>query len=119
MKVIIKRPGESGKIVEVTGLSEINKICGNVDSDGNGVNRTSSDIRMGIHSGIDMYVKEDAINNFDLDENLWAPGDMAVLFGNIVFAGYDGQLEGYGVCSLTDEQVQIVMDFIAKQKVRY
>ena len=113
MKVIIKRPGEDGKIAEVAGLPEINKICGNVDSDGNGVNRTGSDMRMPIYSGIDMYVKEDAINNFDFEENLWAPGDGAVLFGNIVFAGYDG----HGICSLTDEQVQIVMDFIAKQKV--
>lgn len=117
MKVIIKRPGEIGKIAEVEGLSEINKICGNVDSDGNGVNSVSSDMRMSIYSGIDMYVKEDAINNFDLDENLWAPGNGAVFFGNIVFAGYDGQAGGYGVCSLTDEQEQIVMDFIAKQKV--
>ena len=117
MKVIIKRPGEDGKIAEVAGLPEINKICGNVDSDGNGVNRTSSDIRMAIYRGVDMYVKEDAINNFDFEENLWAPGDGAILFGNIVFAGYDGQAGGYGVCSLTDEQVQKVMDFIAKQKV--
>ena len=117
MKVIIKRPGEAGKIAEVEGLPEINKICGNVDSDGNGVNRASSDIRMEIDSGVDMYVKSDAINNFDLEENLWAPGNNAVFFGNIVFAGYNGKLESYGVCSLTDEQVQKVMDFIAKQKV--
>ena len=117
MKVIIKRPGEDGEIAEVEGLPEINKICGNVDSDGNGVNRLNSDIRMEIYRGVDMYVKEDAINNFDLEQNLWTPGNGNVLFGNIVFAGYDEKLEGYGVCSLTDEQVQIVMDFIAKQKV--
>ena len=117
MKVIIKRPGENGKIAEVAGLPEINKICGNVDSDGNGLDWASSDIRMEIDSGVDMYVKSDAINNFDLEENLRAPGNNAVFFGNIVFAGYDGQLEGYGVCSLTDEQVQKVMDFIAQQEV--
>ena len=117
MKVIIKRPGEDVKIAEVAGLPEINKICGNVDSDGNGLDWASSDIRMEIDSGVDMYVKSDAINNFDLEENLWAPGNNAVLFGNIVFAGYDSQLRGYGVCSLTDEQVQKVMDFIAQQKV--
>ena len=117
MKVIIKRTGENGKIADVEGLSEIKKICGNIDSNGNGLDRASSDIRMEIDSGIDMYVKSDAINNFALEENLWAPGNNAVLFGNIVFAGYNGRLEGYGVCSLTDEQVQKVMDFIAKQKV--
>ena len=50
MKVIIKRPGEDGKIAEVEGLPEINKICGNVDSAGNGVNRTSSAIRIEIDS---------------------------------------------------------------------
>lgn len=117
MKVIIKRPGEDGKIAEVEGLPEINKICGNMDSNGNGLAMASSDTRMEIDDGVDMYIKTDAINNFDLDENLWAPNNNAVFFGNIVFAGYDSQLEGYGVCSLTDEQVQKVMDFIAKQKV--
>ena len=117
MRVIIKRPGENGKIAEVAGLSEINKICGNIDGNGNGLDRASSDIRMEIDRGVDMYVKSDAINNFDLEENLWAPGNNAVFFGNIVFAGYDGQSEGDGVCSLTDEQVQKVMDFIARQKV--
>ena len=117
MKVIIKRPGEAGKIAEVEGISEINKICGNVDSNGNGLDRPISDIRMEIERGVVMFVKSDAINNFALEKNLWAPGDGAVVFGNIVFAGYDRQLEGYGVCSLTDEQVQKVMDFIAKQEV--
>ena len=117
MKVIIKRPGKNGEIAEVEGLSEINKICGNVDSDGNGLDRTSSDIRMEIYRGIDMYVKEDAINRKELGANLWAPGDGFVLFGNSVFAGYDEKLEGCGVCSLTDEQVQKVMEFIAKQEV--
>lgn len=117
MKVIVKRPGEDGEIVEVEGLSEINKICGNVDDEGNGINRTSSDIRMQIYRGVDMYVKEDAINNFELKRNLWAPGDMAVLFGNVIFAGYDEKAEGCGVCSLTDEQIQKVFDFIARQKI--
>lgn len=118
MKVIVKRPGKDGEIAEVEGLPEINKICGNVDDKGNGINRAGSDIRMRIYSGVDMYVKEDAINNFDLEENLWAPGDMAVLFGNAVFAGYDEKVGGYGVCSLTDEQIQVVFDFIARQRTR-
>lgn len=117
MKVVIKKPGKDGEIAEVEGLSAINKICGNVDENGNGKNRTSSDMRCQIYKGVDMYVKEDAINSVDLGGNLWAPGDMYVLFGNIVFAGYDEHAEGCGVCSLTDEQVQKVFDFIARQKV--
>ena len=31
----------------------------------------------------------DAINNFNFEENLWNHFDSAVLFGNIIFAGWD------------------------------
>ena len=118
MKVIVKKPNLSPEICEVSGISEINQIVGNVDKKGIGYNHGSSDIRMSIGKNIDMYVKEDAINNFDLEQNLWAPNNNAVFFGNIVFAGYDQEkTEDAGACSLTDEQIALCFVFIAKQTV--
>ena len=41
IKIIVKNPGVMPEIVEIEGMSEINKIIGNVDEQGNGWNYAS------------------------------------------------------------------------------
>lgn len=117
MKVIIKKPGEKAEIYEVSGIQEINKLVGNIGDNGEGYNYVGSDIRQNIGRHIDMYVKEDAIFNPELKENLWVT-DYALVCGTIIFAGYDkNNLEkDYGACSLTAEQIEYCLNFIAKKE---
>ena len=115
IKAIIKKPGVKPEIVELEGMCEINKILGNVDEQGNGWNYASSDTRMEIGLGIDEYCKEDAINNFNFEQNLWNHFDSAVLFGNIIFAGWDSSK--FEVCSLTNEQIKYCFDYISSKEI--
>lgn len=114
MRVIIKKPGEKPKTIEVLNLSEINKLVGNVDEDGNGWNHGGSDIRMLIGPGIDQYCKDDAISNVELGPNLWSYNDNAMYFGTVVFAGCD---KNYDLCSLTDEQIQYCLRYISEKEI--
>ena len=114
IKVIVKKPGAMPEIVELEGMSEINKIIGNVDEQGNGWNDASSDTRMEVGPCIDEYCKADAVNNFALEQNLWNHFDSAVLFGNIIFAGYDST--NYDLCSLTDAQIKYCFEYIASKE---
>lgn len=115
IKTIVKKPGATPEIVELEGISEINKIVGNVDEQGNGWNHAGIDTRMTIGPGIDQYCKADAINNFDFEQNLWNYFDSAVLFGNIIFAGWDHSKSE--ICSLTEDQIQYCLDYIASKEV--
>ena len=115
IKTIVKKPGIGPEIVELEGMSEINTILGNVDEQGNGWDYASSKTRMQIGPGIDEYCKADAINNFNFEENLWNDFDSAVLFGNIIFAGWDSSKRD--ICSLTDDQVKYCFDYIDSKKV--
>lgn len=116
MKIVVKKPGADAEICEVADIQAINKIIGNVDTDGSGYDYTSSDIRMTIVPGIDMYINENAAYNYDQEENLWAPSNNVIFFGNIAFAGYDPDSRGNcGASSLTDEQIRIVLQFIKMQ----
>lgn len=115
IKIIVKKPGVMPEIVEIEGMSEINKIIGNVDEQGNGWDYASSDTRMQIGPNIDEYCKADAINNFNFEENLWNHFDSAVLFGNIIFAGWDSSKAD--VCSLTDDQIKYCFNYIASKVV--
>ena len=115
IKVIVKKTGVMPEIVELEGMSEINKIIGNVDEQGNGWNYATSDTRMQIGLDIDEYCKADAINNFDFEQNLWDYFDNAVLFGNIIFAGWDSSKSE--VCSLTDDQIQYCFAYIASKVI--
>ena len=114
IKIIVKKPGAMPEIVEVEGMCEINKIIGNVDEQGNGWNHAGTDARMQIGPGIDEYCKADAVNNFDFKKNLWNHFDNAVLFGNIIFAGWDSTK--LDVCSLTDAQIKYCFEYITSKE---
>lgn len=117
MKIVVKKPGKDAEICEVSNIQAINEIVGNVDTDGKGYDYTGSDIRMTIAPGVDMYLNEKAAFNYEQEENLWAPSNNVLYFGNLVFAGYDpGDRDNYGASSLTDEQIETVLQFIEKQK---
>lgn len=117
MKIVVKKPGADAEIREEASIQAINKIVGNVDLNGNGYDYASSDIRMTIAPGIDMYVNENAARNYDQGENLWAPSNNVMFFGNVAFAGYDPDArDNNGASSLTDEQIQTVLQFIQRQK---
>ena len=120
MKVIIKEPGKNPVITEVEDMVTINKIVGNVDGNGNGVDTTGSDSRGSIGKGIDQYNKDDALNNLRLDGNLWNQYDTGVLCGNIVFAGYDPNSKAnFGAVSLTDEQIKYCLEYIEERRTRF
>lgn len=108
MKVVVKRPNEEPQVIEVSGLEEINKIVGNVDRNGNGINKAGSDTRGGVLPGIDMYVNDHALFNPFLPENFWDKSGKHLYCGNVVFAGYNRTVGGFGVCSLTDEQAELI-----------
>ena len=115
MKVIIKRPNESMQIIEVKNLKEINKLLGNIDENGEADSSTGSDYRQGIFKGIDMYVNGNALFNANLPKNFWDINGDRLYCGNVVFAGYDSNArKEYGVCSLTDEQIDYLMKNIRK-----
>ena len=115
IKIIVKEPGVMPEIVEVEGMSEINKIIGNVDEQGNGWNYANSDTRMPIGPYIDEYCKADAMFNVNFEGNLWDDFDNGVLCGNIIFAGWDSS-QGK-ICSLTDDQIKFCFDYIVSKEV--
>ena len=115
MRVVVKEPHKNGEVRELEDICAINQFVGNVDENGKGYDHGGTDIRNEIAKGIDMYVKEDAAYHPDLEGNLWSFNDMYLLCGNIVFAGYDPNVKS-GACSLTDEQIETVMQFIERQK---
>ena len=82
MKVIVKNPNEAMKVIEVADLKEINKIIGNVDKNGEGLDETGSDYRQGVFDGIDIHMNGRAVFNPELPENFgmrWVRGYIAVL----------------------------------------
>lgn len=115
MKVIVKNPNDVMKVVEVAGLREINKIVGNVDANGEGLNETGSDCRQAIFHGIDMHMNARAMFNSKLPENFWDVSGFKLYCGSVVFAGYDeNSPDPFGVCSLTDEQMEYLKENIHK-----
>ena len=115
MKVVVKNPNELMRVIEVSGLKEINKIVGNVDENGEGLNETGSDFRQGIFYGIDMHMNGAARINTDLPKNFYDMSGLRLYFGSVVFAGYDQNAEDpFGVCSLTDEQIEYLKENIRK-----
>lgn len=115
MKVVIKNPGEAMKVAEVADLKEINKIVGNVDANGEGYNKTGSDCRQGVFNGIDIHMNTSALFNPKLSENFWDVGGFRLYCGSVVFAGYNEDSHGsFGVCSLTDEQIEYLKENIHK-----
>ena len=118
MRVICKKPKCDAELIEVAGIEEINKLVGNVDENGNGVNGASSDIRCGVLGGVDLYMKEDAVFNTALEGNLWTRNDNAIVCGTVVFAGYDdNKYEDSGAASLTDEQVRECERYISLKRI--
>lgn len=114
MKVVVKNPNEAMKVIEVADLKEINKIIGNVDKNGEGLDETGSDYRQGVFDGIDIHMNGRAVFNPELPENFWNAMGSRLYCGSVVFAGYDPNGEGFGVCSLTDEQIKYLKDNIRK-----
>ncbi len=115
MKVVVKNPNEALKVVEVADLKEINKIVGNVDVNGDGLNETGSDFRQCVFDGIDMHMNAKAQFNLRLPENFWDISGFKQYCGSVVFAGYDmNSSEPFGVCSLTDEQIEYLKENIHK-----
>jgi len=115
MKVLIKKPDEALSVIEVSGLAEINKLLGNVDAEGNGLSGTGSDYRQGVFNGVDMHMNGRAIFNSNLPQNFWDANGNYLYCGNVIFAGYDSSSGApYGVCSLTDEQIELVKNNIHK-----
>lgn len=115
MKVVVKNPNEAMKVVEVADLKEINKIVGNVDANGEGLNTTGSDYRQGVFDGIDIHMNGAAILNSELPENFWDVGGFRLYCGSVVFAGYDkNNGDRFGVCSLTEEQIKYLKENIKK-----
>ncbi len=119
MLVVVKEPGLEPEIREVNGISEINKIVGNIDEDGNGYNHGGSDIREPIGKGVDIYMYGAAVYNLDFGEsNLWTQNNRGVICGTVVFAGFDpDDSSNSGACSLTEEQIEHCRMYIDKQKV--
>lgn len=110
MKVIIKRPNESMQIIEVKNLTEINELLGNIDKNGEVDSTTGSDYRQGIFEGIDMHVNGNSLFNVNLPQNFWDVKGNNLYCGNVIFAGYDASArKDYGVCSLTDDQIDYLM----------
>lgn len=115
MKVVIKRPNESLQVIEVEGLQEINQIVGNFDEHGNGLYDVNSDIRTRVFDGIDMYVNELAQFNPNLPKNFWDVLGFQLICGNAIFAGFDkNNKEDFGLCSLTDEQIDYLKNNVNK-----
>ena len=112
MKVVIKKPGESMAVIEVSGLQEINKLVGNVDENGEGYSFTGSDFRQGVFPGIDIHINGSSLFNPGLEENFWDIYGNKLYCGNVVFAGYHPDPAEYGVCSLTDEQIRYLTENI-------
>lgn len=112
MKVIIKRPHAALEVIEVSGLKEINQICGNLDDEGNPLNITGSDYRQGVFANIDMYVNGNALFNTKLPKNFWDVNGNSLYCGNVIFAGYNASASEYGLCALTDEQIKTVFERI-------
>ena len=113
MKVVVKNPNEAMKVIEVADLKEINKIIGNVDKNGEGLDETGSDYRQGVFDGIDIHMNGRAVFNPELPENFWNAMGSRLYCGSVVFAGYDQNAEDpFGVCSLTDEQIEYLKENI-------
>ena len=112
MKVILKKPKMDPEVIDVENLCAINKLVGNLDESGNGLNFAGSDERMSIAQGIDMYVKSDANFNTSLKANIWTKDGFTLICGPVVFAGYNKGV----VCSLTEEQIKVCIAFIEEQK---
>ena len=111
MKVVIKRPNEKLQIIEVKDLKEINKVLGNFVENGEVDSSTGSDYRQEIFKGIDMYVNKNSLFNPNLPKNFWDVNGNRLYCGNVIFTGYDSSTKKeYGVCSLTDEQI----DYLTK-----
>jgi hypothetical protein len=63
-------------------------------------------------------MKDDAVFNAQLEDNLWNTSNNAIICGTIVFAGFNEKntkIEAGG-CSLTEEQISYCLDFIDKQE---
>ncbi len=117
MKVIVKEPGKKARVAEVSGIREINQLCGNFDKNGAPLSEVTSDTRGPIGEDVDMYCNEKSAVNPGLGANLWGPNNSAMYCGTLVFAGYSGDVrENFGAVSLNDEQTKFVLGFIKKQK---
>lgn len=115
MKVVVKKPNEAMQVVEVADLKEINKIVGNVDANGEGLTYTGSDFRQGVFDGIDIHMNGLAVFNPDLPRNFWDVGGFKLYCGAVVFAGYNENSQNlFGVCSLTDAQIEYLKENIHK-----
>ena len=111
IKVVIKRPNEKLQIIEVKDLKEINELLGNFNEKGEADSFTGSDYRQGIFKGIDMHVNGNSLFNANLSKNFWDVNGNRLYCGNVIFTGYDSnERKEYGVCSLTDEQI----DYLTK-----
>lgn len=115
MKVVVKNPNEAMQVVEIADLKEINKIVGNVDANGEGLNEIWSDFRQRVFDSIDIYMNGSALFNPNLPKNFWDVGGFKLYCGAVVFAGYDENSQNlFGVCSLTDEQIEYLKENIHK-----
>ena len=115
MRVLIKEPDSVLRIAEVEGLREINELVGNVDRNGEGLASTGSDFRQEVFDNIDMHMNDSAIFNVELRNNFWDVRGRNLYCGTVVFAGYDSNSsEQYGVCSLTEEQIDYFRKNIGK-----
>ena len=111
IKVVIKRPNEQMQIIEVKDLKEINELLCNFNEKGEADSSTGSDYRQGIFKGIDMHMNGNSLFNANLSKNFWDVNGNRLYCGNVIFTGYDSnERKEYGVCSLTDEQI----DYLAK-----
>lgn len=117
MRVLVKKPGFDAEICEVNGLQGINKLVGNVDENGHGLKTTGSDARMSIGNDVDLYMYVNARHEHHKKPNIWSDDDNGIVYGTIVFAGYDS-IHGadFGVCSLSDEQIYLARTYINLQK---
>ena len=112
MKVILKKPKMDPEVIDVENLCAFNKLVGNVDESGNGLNFVVSDERMSIAPGIAMYIKSDADFISSLEANIWTKNGSTLICGPVVFVGYNNGT----VCSLTEEQIKECISFIEEQR---
>ena len=117
MKVIVKHPGMEPEVIDVGGIPDINKLTGNIDENGNGLDHINSDMRGSVAPGVDEYLYAKAAYNSKLGENLWSSDDVLLYCGTIVFAGYDkDKTTDWGACSLTEGQIEWCLSYIARQE---
>ena len=117
MRIMVANPKTNPEICEVSSMDEINLIVKNFDADKVLSSRPDQDTCRSISNGIHLYCNKLASFNLNMEDNLWAPGDSDLLCGTVVFAGYDpNAIDTFGVCSLSDLQMQKVLEYITLQR---